>query len=80
MVVLSLSVDAGFIAHPTEGTMQTMYGHDSQPSLVTAVFKDTSLSFELPPGATMEQLADYLADLGEVHGGKPIAIDVQLVC
>ena len=60
--------------------MQTVHRSEAQPSLVTAVFQDTSMSFEMPAGATLEDLADYLADLGEAHGGSPIAVDVQLVC
>jgi hypothetical protein len=52
----------------------------TKPSLVTVMFNDTALSFEIPAGATMGELADYLADLGEVHGGQPVAVDVQLVC
>lgn len=60
--------------------MQIHHGGETQPSLVTAVFQDTALSFEMPAGATMADLADYLADLGELHGGKPIAVDVRLVC
>jgi hypothetical protein len=51
-----------------------------QPSLVTVLFSDTALFFEIPAGATMGELADCLADLSEAHGGKPVAVDVQLVC
>lgn len=51
-----------------------------QPNVVTVMFRDTALSFEIPAGATMGELADYLADLGEVHGAKPVTVDVQLVC
>jgi hypothetical protein len=60
----------------------TMIAHAAsyKPSLVTVMFHDTALSFEIPAGATMGELADYLADLGEVHGGKPVAVDIQLVC
>lgn len=54
--------------------------NQTQPSFVTVMFKDTAMSFEMPAGATMGELADYLADLGEVHGGKPVAVDIQLVC
>ncbi len=56
--------------------------HDSprQPSVVTVMFRDTALSFEMPAGATIGELADYLADLGEVHGAEPVTVDVQLVC
>jgi hypothetical protein len=63
-----------------EETMQGIRVPDSQQSLVTAIFKDIALSFELPQGATLEDLASYLADLGELHGGKPLAVDIQLLC
>jgi hypothetical protein len=65
---------------PMEETMQGIHVSDSHQSLVTAVFKDIALSFELPQGATLEDLAGYLADLGELHGGKPLAIDIKLLC
>jgi len=60
--------------------MQGIRVPDSQQSLVTAIFKDIALSFELPQGATLEDRASYLADLGELHGGKPLAVDIQLLC
>jgi len=63
-----------------EETMQGIHVSDSHQSLVTAVFKDIALSFELPQGATLEDLAGYLADLGELHGGRPLAIDIKLLC
>ncbi len=65
---------------PMEETMQGIHVSDSPQSLVTAVFKDIALSFELPQGATLEDLAGYLADLGELHGGRPLAIDIKLLC
>jgi hypothetical protein len=52
----------------------------TKPSFVIVMFADSALSFEIPAGATMGELADHLADLGEVHGGTPVAVDVQLVC
>jgi hypothetical protein len=61
-----------------EATMQIVRGSQLQPSLVTATFKDIVWSFELPAGATMMDLADYLAFLGEVRGEKPIEVDVAL--
>ena len=59
--------------------MQGIRVPDSHQSLVTAIFKDIALSFELPHGATLEDLASYLADLGELHGGKPLAVDIQVL-
>jgi hypothetical protein len=52
----------------------------AKPSFVTVMFRDTAMSFEIPAGATMGELAEHLADLREVHGGKPLAVDIQLVC
>jgi hypothetical protein len=63
-----------------EDTMQVAPASQPRPSLVMVVFTDTSLFFEIPAGATLGELADYLAELSEVHGGKPVAVDVQLVC
>jgi hypothetical protein len=60
--------------------MQTIHRSEAHPSLVTAVFQDAAMRFELPAGATLEELAEHLADLGELHGGSPITVDVQLVC
>jgi hypothetical protein len=47
----------------------------SPPSKVTALFADHALSFALPKGATLEDLADRLARLG---GGAPLTITVKL--
>ena len=49
-------------------------------SLVTVTFRDAALFFEMPAGATMAELADYLADLGEARGDKPLAVEIQRVC
>jgi hypothetical protein len=72
--------EAGLIRPTAEETMQIVHRSETQPSLVTAVFQDAALSFEIPAGATLEDLADYIADLGELHGGSPLVVDVQLVC
>ncbi len=45
---------------------------------VTVAFADGPLSFRLSKDATFEDLADRLERLGELHRGKPIAIDVKL--
>jgi hypothetical protein len=63
-----------------EDTMIAHAASQTKPSLVTVMFPDTALSFEMPAGATMGELADYLADLGEVYGGHPVTVDIQLVC
>jgi hypothetical protein len=60
--------------------MQLAPASRPQSSLVMVAFSDTALFFEMPVGATMGELADRLADLSEAHGGKPVAVDVRLVC
>jgi len=44
---------------------------------VVAVFADSMLAFDLPRGATLEELAARLAYLGERHAGAPIEITVR---
>ena len=44
---------------------------------VTAVFEDRALSFNLAKGATLEELSDRLADLGQQHNECPVAITVK---
>ena len=44
---------------------------------VVAVFADSMLAFELPRGATLEDLAARLAYLGERHAGTPLEITVR---
>jgi hypothetical protein len=51
--------------------------HRLRPSRVTAVFEDGALSFILARGATLEELSGRLADLGQGHNGRPIAITVK---
>ncbi len=46
-------------------------------SRVTAVFEDRALSFILAKGATLGELSDRLADLGQGHNGRPVAITVK---
>ena len=48
-----------------------------EQSRVTAVFEDRALSFILAKGATLEELSDRLADLGQRQDGRPIAITVK---
>jgi hypothetical protein len=43
-----------------------------------AVFEASALSFELPRAATLEDLADRLAFLGERHGGALLRVDVRV--
>jgi hypothetical protein len=45
---------------------------------VMAVFEASALSFELPRAATLEDLADRLAFLGERHGGALLRVDVRV--
>jgi hypothetical protein len=49
-----------------------------QPSRVTVVFETAALAFNLPRGATLAQLAEELAELGELCGGSPLYVDVHL--
>jgi hypothetical protein len=46
-------------------------------SQVMALFADSALSFGLPKGATLADLADRLDRLGERHIGMPTAIYLQ---
>ena len=48
-----------------------------EQSRVTAVFEDRALSFVLAKGATLEELADRLADLGQRPNCRPVAITVK---
>lgn len=48
------------------------------PNLVRAVFKEAALSFNLPREATLEELAEELASLGQRYGGLPLYVDVRL--
>ena len=50
---------------------------NSRYSRVTAVFEDRALSFGLAKGATLEELADRLADLGQRQNRRPVAITVK---
>jgi hypothetical protein len=54
--------------------MRNLHEH-SQSSYVTAVFADRALSFALPMGATLEDLADRLIHLGK---GEPVTVTVKL--
>jgi hypothetical protein len=49
-----------------------------RPSHVTAVFEDSYLSFALPRGTTLGELAERLAVMAEPHGGLPTALDVRV--
>jgi hypothetical protein len=50
---------------------------NSRHSRVTAVFENRALSFVLAKGATLEELADRLADLGQRQNCRPVAITVK---
>jgi hypothetical protein len=49
----------------------------SPSSNVSALFADRALSFGLPKGATLGDLADRLARLG---AGAPLTVTVKLDC
>jgi len=57
--------------------MHKSHEHHLRPSRVTAVFEDRALSFILAKGATLGELSDRLADLGQRHAGRPVAITVK---
>lgn len=44
---------------------------------VTALFRDTFVTFPLPRHGTLAELAAQLAALGERHVGQPVYIDVK---
>lgn len=48
------------------------------PSLVRALFKDATLSFNLPKHVTLADLAEELTALGRHYGGAPLYVDVRL--
>ena len=47
-------------------------------SRVMAVFQEGALAFNLPPEATLEELAERLSVLGEFCGGMPLYVDIRL--
>jgi hypothetical protein len=53
--------------------MRNLHEH-SQSSHVTALFADRALSFALPKGATLKDLAGRLTHLGK---GEPLTITVK---
>ena len=57
--------------------MHKIHEHLSRQSRVTAVFEDRTLSFLLAKGATLEELSDRLADLGQRRNASPVAITVK---
>jgi hypothetical protein len=50
-------------------------GHNT--NRIVAVFPESLVAFELPRGATLEDLATRLAYLGERHEGAPLSVTVQ---
>ena len=57
--------------------MQDIHHDESRPNRVRVAFEEGALSFMLSKDATFEDLADRLDRLGELHCGKPIAIEVK---
>ena len=49
-----------------------------RPNRVTAMFEHARIAFDMARGVTLAQLAGQLATLGEIHGGLPLSIDVQV--
>jgi hypothetical protein len=54
------------------------YTTTQKPNRVTAIFQHARLSFNIAREATLAQLAEELSVLGEIHGGLPLSIDVQV--
>jgi hypothetical protein len=46
--------------------------------VITAMFEHARIAFDMARGVTLAQLAEQLATLGEIHGGLPLSIDVQV--
>jgi hypothetical protein len=44
---------------------------------VVVLFPNSLLAFDLPRGATLEDLAERLAVLGERHDGAPLTVAVR---
>ena len=57
--------------------MHKIHEHLSRQSLVTAVFEDRALSFNLAKGATLEELSYRLAELGQRRNASPVVITVK---
>jgi hypothetical protein len=57
--------------------MQNTYPAAMPENLVTALFADRALSFNLSKGATFADLADRLDQLGEWHTGMPTAVNLK---
>lgn len=53
-------------------------GAQQKASRVMAIFADAALAFNLRRGATLEELAWELGELGEIYGGPPLYVDVRL--
>jgi hypothetical protein len=51
---------------------------NAQPSSVTVNFGDRVHQFRLAGGATVAELAVCIKELGRLHGGTPVSIQVAL--
>jgi hypothetical protein len=75
---LTVSEEQASLDHQfPEYTMLSIHGDESRPGRVTVAFTDSALSFTLAKDATLEDLACRLDRLGELHNGKPVAIEVK---
>ena len=45
---------------------------------VTVLFEDAALSFVLPPGATLAELAERIAGMASHHRRYPLSIGIKL--
>jgi hypothetical protein len=69
--------EAVMLRSSVEGAMDKSRELRSRQSRATAVFDDRALSFTLANGATPEELSDRLADRGQRHNGRPVAVTVK---
>ena len=58
--------------------MQTIPLEAPRLNLVRATFEDGMSTFQLSCHATLEELADRLNYLAQLHRGRPVAFDVRL--
>jgi hypothetical protein len=59
-------------------TVQNPHIEHPTQNRVTAMFESSAAVFELPRGATLEDLAGRLAHLSERHDGALISVDVRV--
>jgi len=61
-----------------ENIVHDLHIDHAMQNRVMAVFESSAAVFELPPAATLEDLAGRLAHLSEGHDGTLISVDVRV--